>query len=147
MQPGGSRPAAVGGVRRKANGRIGRLNGRSDVASCLETVGLDIALAQPLEVVEGAAEDLDDLMNFVPVKAELAVMFAALVNRLVVLEAVTLETEPFFELFDLRAEDERYVFLSEVALTLRAVDRVVGCRIDDVDDELPLAGGTLEYLG
>ena len=86
-------------------------------------------------------------MHLCAVKAEFRIAVCETVNRLIFLEAVAFEAQPFGELFDLRDEDEVDVLLAEVAFALRAVNRAIFRGIDELENELSLALRTLENLG
>jgi hypothetical protein len=73
------------------------------------------------------------------VDAELGVAIGQGVDRLIFFEPVALETEALAQLVNFGEEDEVDVFLAEVALALRAVDRAIVGRFDQFEDELSLA--------
>jgi hypothetical protein len=107
-------------------------------------VGSLVRRLQGVQIGQGAAEDVDDFVELRAVDPQLGVAVGHRVDRLIALEAIALEAEAFGQLVDLGDDDEVEVLLAEVALALRAVDRVLGRRLDQFDHELPLALRALE---
>jgi len=86
-------------------------------------------------------------MDFASVHPQFGRALSEGVNGFVFLEPIAFELEALGKLFDLRAEHEIQVTLTQVSFALRAMHRLICLGFNEIADELPLAGGTFKDFG